>query len=143
MFRYRWHSQNGKYLFVSICKDCEYSVTRKHQQENRDYWRELNRKSYKKWTPEQYNKRLIQSHTRHKRLNKVLWDQELTDLVTEEAHDLRKLRDKLTNYKWHVDHIIPLNGKNVSGLHIWNNLQVIPAVLNLAKGNKEMINRLS
>lgn len=34
-----------------------------------------------------------------------------------------------------VDHIIPLRGKFVSGLHIENNLQLIPSSLNSSKGN--------
>jgi len=37
---------------------------------------------------------------------------------------------------WHVDHIIPLKGKLVSGLHVPNNLHPMRGTENICKNNK-------
>jgi 5-methylcytosine-specific restriction endonuclease McrA len=64
------------------------------------------------------------------------WFGELDELVLSEAAHLAQLRQKTTTVKWHVDHIIPLRGALVSGLHAWNNIQLLPALVNMSKGNR-------
>ena len=53
-----------------------------------------------------------------------------------QAYELAAQRSKLFGFSWHVDHIIPLQGKDVSGLHVPLNLQVIPGSVNSQEGNR-------
>jgi hypothetical protein len=133
------------------CLLCEKKAYKNYQQKNLEYFRESNRQSYLKKVGGKLSRRSPLEMTEEVRkayhLNKVLlrntrakqarvlWDKELTDFVTSESHNLRRLRDVHTKISWHVDHIIPLKGKLVCGLHVWNNLAVIPKVNNLRKGN--------
>ena len=56
--------------------------------------------------------------------------------LIKEAYDLAALRTKMFGFSWHVDHVVPLQGKSVSGLHVPTNLRVIPGVENIRKGNR-------
>jgi hypothetical protein len=61
------------------------------------------------------------------------WLSEDEAWMISQAYELAALRAKLFGFPWHVDHVIPLQGKLVSGLHTPYNLQVIPGAENLRK----------
>ncbi len=115
----------------TYCKSCVKEVSKKWKTDNADKYKQY-RSTWKKQNKDLVN---ISTAKRRKRLQECTWDLELTEFVTEEAHDLRIRRNKTTSIIWHVDHIIPLKGKTVCGLHVWYNLAVIPAKLNLKKSN--------
>lgn len=62
----------------------------------------------------------------------------LTDIDYEHIsneYKLASLLTKVTGSPWHVDHIIPLQGKLVSGLHVPSNLRAILGIKNVLKSN--------
>jgi hypothetical protein len=89
---------------------------------------------YIKKHPEAYTARAVASVA--KRAKRVpQWLTSDDRWVMREAYKLAKLRTQLFGFIWEVDHIIPLRGEFVSGLHVPTNLQVIPKTENRSKRN--------
>ena len=94
--------------------------------------------TYKEYYEANYPRMLAKRNKQHadklKRTPAWLTPDELW--LIDEVYELAALRTKVFGFLWHVDHVIPLRGKLVSGFHTPYNLQVIPAVDNLRKSNQ-------
>jgi len=105
-------------------------------------WREANKERMqemrKTWA--ENNKHKILARTRRRQLAKIQrtpkWLSKDDLWVIEEIYHLAALRTKILGFKWSVDHVLPLQGKLVSGLHTPMNLQVISLSENSSKGNR-------
>jgi len=87
-------------------------------------WRENNR-GIKNASEARRNAKKLQATPEWSELDKI-------KIVYEKAQWL----GTVTGLKYHVDHIIPLQGENVCGLHVWQNLQILEESLNCSKNNK-------
>lgn len=71
---------------------------------------------------------------------KPAWLTEFDHTYIQCLHQLAAMRSRETGEAWEVDHIIPLHGKLVSGLHVPSNLRVITAKENRQKRNLFTVN---
>jgi hypothetical protein len=120
-----FNKDNKKSLKVqAVCKTCDYIRNKAYRDSHRDEYLEY-LKNYRISHSKEYTER-----SRRYKLSK---EQRIPSWA-----DLDKIKEIYSNCPdgHHVDHIVPLNGKNVSGLHIENNLQYLPAKENIAKSNK-------
>jgi len=91
--------------------------------------------AYKKTNPHKLSSLLAKRRAaKIQRTPKWLTDDDFW--MIEQAYEIAAIRSKLTGFSWHVDHIYPLQGRTVSGLHVPSNLRVIPWYDNLSKANK-------
>jgi hypothetical protein len=104
-------------------------------------WREKNRSLTRSYASEYklknrptYTANQIKRHV-GKKNRTPNWLTEFDLLKINCYYQLAAMRSRESGEKWHVDHIIPLHGKIVSGLHVPNNLRVITATENERKRN--------
>jgi hypothetical protein len=136
------------------CKECHNLANKKWRDDNPAYYKNRHevdpdrRKqydaTYKSKNPaylkmyyennrHEFIAKTIKRRAHTKRVTPVWADTNKMRLIYRVAHNLNKLHGYT---KYHVDHIIPLKGKLVSGLHVHNNLRVL-----LAEDNKSKFNR--
>ena len=124
---------------VSRCKECVSLYCRVRYQEKKDHiaaingkWKD-NNKEYRLQLHKAYKKRTkgkqaaLEAKRRASKMNQ-----------TPAWADLKAIEEFYNNCPegYHVDHIIPLQGKTVRGLHTMENLQYLPASENISKGNR-------
>lgn len=108
----------------------------------RSVWSEKNRhkdNSYKaKWNKDNKDKKLVL--TRKRQIGKInrtpRWLTDFDKLKIKCIYSIAAMLTRENKEPWHVDHIIPLQGKHVSGLHVPSNLQFIRGKENSKKFNK-------
>lgn len=79
----------------------------------------------------------LRANSRARRLQAVPgWFGELDEFAISEAHALAALRNAATGERWEVDHVYPIAGRRVCGLHVAGNIQVVPLAYNRRKSNR-------
>jgi hypothetical protein len=113
-----------------ICKTCDAVAKEKYRLANPEQDKQYRRANLAA------GRMRYHRYTSRKRNAVPSWYTDFDDFVIEEAARLTRLRAGATGFFWHIDHVVPLQGKTVCGLHIHTNIQVIPAFDNLRKGNR-------
>lgn len=127
----KWNSAN---------KDKMLEAAKKHYEKikGNEEFKKLNSAKVREWSKKNPHKVLEQSArkraTKLKRIPCWLNDNDFQKI--KQIYLEAKEKSDKEGKKYHVDHIIPLRGKYVSGLHVPSNLRILLAEENLVKSNK-------
>lgn len=126
------HIKKRRHLHYVKNKEKVLKQTKEYKKNNP----EVAKKSRQKWRRNNLDKDAARSANRRasKKQRTPKW------LTEGQKNRIKQYYTAAQDLRWedemHVDHIIPLNGKTVSGLHVPWNLQLLPALENMSKGNR-------
>ena len=133
-----WYERNKVVAIERALKWQKDNIERKREINTK--WREENRDQHnatnRNWNE---NNKPVKAALQAKRKTAQLqrtptWDPHAHLIVAK--YQLATMLTKASGIEHHVDHIIPLQGKKASGLHVFSNLRVIPGSDNVKKSNK-------
>lgn len=115
---------------ASWCRSCCRVASNKWKEANKQVLKERRRVYLTK------NKDAVNAYNSHKKHNKRNRTPSWADLDNIKMfYEVASVLSR-SGVLFEVDHVVPLHGKTVSGLHVEENLQVIPAWQNRKKRNK-------
>lgn len=119
--------KDSKDGFRNRCKECRRFLAKEDYKKNKEYHRQY-KKNYRK--DNQWKLNAIEAKRRcRKRSATPKW------LTEQHWRQIQNIYFMASITLDHVDHVIPLQGKNVCGLHVPWNLQILSPKDNLRKSN--------
>lgn len=117
------------------CVTCRRLSVVKRQKADQNEYRRAGRERSKKYYDNNRASKLAQLRLRqgYEELATPVWADKK---AIAEIYELASWLTKFTGIPRQVDHVIPLRGKDVCGLHVETNLQVLKAFDNNSKGNR-------
>lgn len=134
--------REGRQCYCRLCQSAIYQSKKEVAKEQRKLRylsaKEQNKEQMRSYYKEHKNEYLARNALR--RASKLYatppWLSEEDKNKIADYYSEAQQKTKSLNEVFHVDHIVPLQGKNVCGLHVPWNLQIIAAAENLSKGNQ-------
>ena len=151
LFEFGIHKQNkdGLQYYCKVCRKNVCATSFKNISEEQKQkrvsqtlaWRLKNKEFIANYNKlyKSINRPKMTSIQRKRELSKINrtpdWLTDFDYLKMDCIYQVAAMRTRESGEKWNVDHIIPLQGKIVSGLHVPSNLRIIPASENMRKNN--------